>query len=295
MFDKLTSMEIFVSIAELGSFVKAAEHHNISPAMATKHIQRLEEYLNTKLLHRSTRTVELTQNGADYLLTCHRILSEIKALEENLLFSQNEIQGTIRIGMPSLMGKSYLLPILQKFQQTYQRIELEIEIDDQKLDLIKDKLDLLVRFDVETEPYLIVRPLLHKTDMIVVAGQKYWEKYGQVRQLSDLSQHNCLGCTESTIAGTRIWHFSHDQSVEISGTVQSNSALILIDYALENMGIVYQPKQAIANYLRDDRLVQAELSIEGFQESQLNLVYAKNEFMPKRLRTLIDYLIQAHQ
>lgn len=100
MFDKLTSMQIFVSVAHAGSFTRAAEQHQISSAMVTKHIQRLEDHLQLKLLQRSTRRLELTLNGVEYLHTCEKILREIKDAETNLFRDQNEMQGKIRLGIP---------------------------------------------------------------------------------------------------------------------------------------------------------------------------------------------------
>lgn len=283
-------MQIFVSVAHAGSFIRAAEEHQISAAMATKHIQRLEQQLQLKLLHRSTRRLELTQSGVEYLHTCEKILREIKDAETNLLRDQNELQGKIRLAMPSVLGQHYLLPKLGTFQQRYPNIELEVEVNDQRSDLVKDKLDLLVRFGMNVEPSLIARPLLNQVQMVVAATPEYWKKYGKVKLLADLSQHNCLGCTESAIAGTQVWYFSQQQSVAISGNTQSNNGLILIDFALAHLGVIYQPYAAIEKYLSNQTLVAADLDVAGYQEHQLNLVYAKNEYMPKRIRLLIDYL-----
>lgn len=194
MFDKLTSMQVFVSVAYVGSFVRAAEQHQISSAMVTKHVQRLEDHLQLKLLQRSTRRLELTQNGLEYLHACEKILREIKEAETNLLREQNEMQGKIRLGIPSVLGQRYLLPKLQNFQRLYPNIELEIEVNDQRSDLIKDKFDLLVRFGMSVEPYLVARPLLNSVEMVVAASPKYWQKYGKATCLADLSQHNCDVC-----------------------------------------------------------------------------------------------------
>lgn len=292
MFDKLTSMQIFVSVAEEGSFIRAAEQHQISSAMVTKHIQRLEDHLQVKLLQRSTRRLALTQNGAEYLLTCEKILREITDAETNLRRDQYDMQGKIRIGIPSVLGQRYLLPRLQKFQELYPNIALEIEVNDQRCDLIKDKFDLLMRFGMTVEPYLVARPLLQSVEMIVAASPMYWQKYGKAQCLTDLTQHNCLGCSLSQIAGTKVWYFDQNQHVRISGNTQSNSGLVLIDFALAHLGVIYQPRAAIEYYLAEKQLIEAPLEVAGYQRQELNLVYAKNEYMPKKLRRLIDYLIE---
>lgn len=292
MFDKLTSMQVFVSVAYAGSFIRTAEQHQISSAMVTKHIQRLEDHLQLKLLQRSTRRLELTQNGVEYLHTCEKILAEIKEAETNLLREQNEMQGKIRLGMPSVLGQRYLLPKLQNFQRLYPNIELEIEVNDQRSELIKDKFDLLVRFGMSVEPYLVARPLLSSVEMVVAASPQYWQKYGKATCLADLSQHNCLGCSESHVAGTTIWYFDQEKQVRISGNTQSNSGLVLIDFALAHLGIIYQPRAAIEQYLSQGLLVEAPLEGAGYQGNQLNLIYAKNEYMPHKLRMLIDYLVE---
>lgn len=291
MFDKLTSMKIFISVAHLGSFSRAAEQHQISPAMVTKHIQRLENHLELKLLQRNTRRLELTVIGEEYLHSCEKILTEIQNLEVNLSREQKAIEGKIRLSMPSVLGQNYLSEKLQDFQQLYPNIELDIDINDQPTDLIKDQFDLLIRFGLDIEPYLIARPLLNSVDMVVAASPQYWQEHGLAKTLEDLKQHNCLGCSMSKTAGTKIWYFNQDQSVSISGNTQSNSGLVLIDFALNHAGVIYQPRAAIEKYLEDGSLQEAQLNIAGYQESQLNLVYAKNEYMPQKLRALIDFLL----
>ncbi|WP_298142030.1 LysR family transcriptional regulator [uncultured Acinetobacter sp.] len=292
MFDKLTSMQIFISVAEIGSFIGAAEQHQISAAMVTKHIQRLESHLQLKLFQRSTRRLELTQSGADYLLTCEKILQEIHEAETNLLRAQHEIQGKIRISMPSVLGQRYVLPKLQSFQLVYPNIEIEIEVNDQRTDLIKDKFDLLMRFGMAVEPYLVARPLLNAVEMVVAASPKYWQTHGKANFLADLSQHNCLGCSMSQVAGTKVWYFDQNHDVNISGNTQSNNGLVLIDFALAHLGVIYQPRAAIERYLAEGLLIEAPLDVAGYQAQTLNLVYAKNEYMPKKLRALIDYLTE---
>ncbi|NNH01812.1 hypothetical protein HLH18_13335 [Acinetobacter sp. ANC 5414] len=95
---------------------------------------------------------------------------------------------------------------ITKFQRLYPNIELEIEVNDQHSDLIKDKFDLLVRFGMSVEPYLVARPLLNSVEMVIAASPKYWQKYGKATCLADLSQQNCLGCSESQVTGTTVWY-----------------------------------------------------------------------------------------
>jgi DNA-binding transcriptional LysR family regulator len=145
---------------------------------------------------------------------------------------------------------------------------------------------------MSVEPYLVARPLLNSVEMVVAASPKYWQKYGKATCLADLSQQNCLGCSESQVAGTTVWYFDQEKQVRISGNTQSNSGLVLIDFALAHLGVIYQPRAAIEQYLSRGLLIEAQLEIAGYQENQLNLVYAKNEYMPHKLRILIDYLIE---
>lgn len=292
MFDKLTSMQIFISVAHAGSFVRAAEQHHISAAMVTRHIQRLEQHLQLKLLQRSTRRLELTRSGAEYLQTCEKILTNLAETESNLLRDQTEVKGKIRLAMPSVLGQKYLLPQLQQFQHLYPQIELEIQISDERSDLLKEQLDLILRFGMQVEPYLIARPLLAKVEMVVAASPAYWQKYGLPGSLDDLSQHNCLGCSQSEIAGAQLWHFSQNRQVQICGNSRSNNGLILIDLALNGLGVIYQPRLAIDAHLARGELVEARLDVAGYQDSQLNLVYIKDQYIPKKLRTLIDFILE---
>ena len=143
--DQLQGMRVFARVAEFGSFARAAQTLDLSRAMASSYVAQLEKHLGTRLLHRTTRKVSVSPEGAVYLDHCKRILAEIDAADVLLRLARNRPQGKLRVDVPIAFGKHLLLPALPQFTQRYPELQLEVRFNDRFVDLASERVDVAVR------------------------------------------------------------------------------------------------------------------------------------------------------
>ena len=158
--DQLQGMRVFTRVAELGSFARAANTLDLSRAMASSYVAQLEKHLGTRLLHRTTRKVSVSPQGAVYLEHCKRILAEIDAADDQLRLARNRPQGKLRVDVPVAFGKYLLLPAIPQFTQRYPDVSLEVRFNDRYVDIAAEHVDVAVRVGKVHNPDIIAKPHL---------------------------------------------------------------------------------------------------------------------------------------
>lgn len=290
--DKFRSMETFVRIANAGSLVKAAKQLNISPALVTKQLKDLEEYLGTRLFHRTTRKIALTDTGHEYFRFCNRTLGQIDEEERHILQRESTPRGHIKISSPMGFGNLSLAPIVSKFLDNYPEIQITLVLSDitpTPAYLIEEGYDLAVVFGQLTESNLIARPL-GEAQWVTCASQDYLEKNGWPTSPQDLIHHNCL--VHQKVAPNGHWQFRRDgaiQDIRVSGTLHTNSVFALRAATLESVGLTILPEYCIGKDIIEQRLVNI-LPDWPVVPRQIHLLYPHRQYIPLRLRTFIDFL-----
>src|SRR3984957_16971011 len=155
--DQLVCMRSFMRVADLHSFTRAADALRISRAVVSTHVADLERHLRCQLFHRTTRRVGLTTDGAEYLGRCRRILADLEAADEALRGTRLKPQGRLRVDVPMAFGRALLTPALPRFQARYPDLQLEVQFNDRRIDLIAEEVDLVVRVGAVREPQLSAR------------------------------------------------------------------------------------------------------------------------------------------
>src|SRR5574339_1071465 len=155
--DQLTAMRVFVRVAERGSFSLAADELELSRPAASAHVAALEKHLCARLLHRTTRKVSLTAEGADFLDRARRILGELRDAEDALRDTRSKPQGRLRFDVPVAFGENLLLPALPEFSERYPLIELEVRFNDRVVDLVGEAIDVALRVGNVQQAGLVVR------------------------------------------------------------------------------------------------------------------------------------------
>src|SRR5678815_3829601 len=186
--DQLQGMRVFTRVAELGSFARAAQTLDLSRAMASSYVAQLEEHLGTRLLHRTTRKVAVSPQGAVYLEHCKRILAEIEAADDHLRLARDRPQGKLRVDVPVAFGKHLLLPAIPQFTQRYPDISLEVRFNDRYADLQADGIDVAVRVGKVGSPDLIARRIC-ASRIVTCASPRYLAEAGLPRTPEDLRKH----------------------------------------------------------------------------------------------------------
>ena len=143
--DQLLGMRVFARVAEFGSFARAADAMDLSRAMVSAHVAQLEKHLGTRLLHRTTRKVAVSPEGAVYLAHCQRILAEVSAADDEMRLARDRPQGRLRVDVPVAFGKYLLTPALSRFTQRYPQVAIEVRYNDRFVDLAAEGVDVAVR------------------------------------------------------------------------------------------------------------------------------------------------------
>ncbi len=254
MLDRVTGMQVFARVAALGSFSAAGRALGLSQTGVTKHVAALEALLGTRLLHRTTRRLTLTETGRSYLEACERILAEIAEAEALVGAEGVEAHGTLRLNVPLSFGVREIAPALAAFSAAHPALTIELGLNDRRVDLIEEGWDLAVRIGALADSGLIARRLA-SSRLVVCAAPAYLDRHGTPRRPEELKGHNCLGYTLSDASG---WRFG-DQAYPVSGTLRAPNGAALVAAAVAGLGLVYQPTFLVAEALRAGTLVALDL------------------------------------
>ncbi|GAB6387695.1 substrate binding domain-containing protein [Stutzerimonas marianensis] len=294
MLDRVTGMRVFVRAASAGSLSAAARHLDMSPAMATKHVDALESRLGVKLFHRSTRRLTLTAAGADYLEACQRILLEIDEAEASVASQRVEAKGLLRMNVPLSFGTRYIAPLLPAFSRRHPEVSIELGFTDSQVDLIDGNWDLAVRIGRLDDSPLQARRLVADCPMLLCASPAYLAERGTPRRTGDLAEHNCMGYSLSSM-GPREWAFGRagEIRVPISGNLIANNGAALVAAAAGGMGLIYQPHFIVSASLARGALVTLPLDVEPMRLGGVYAVYPPDRRPPAKVRAMIEYLVEA--
>ncbi|WP_019339130.1 LysR family transcriptional regulator [Stutzerimonas stutzeri] len=294
MLDRITGMRVFTRAASAGSFSAAARHLGLSPAMATKHVDALEARLGVKLFHRSTRGLSLTAAGSSYLEACLRILPDIDEAEASVASQRVEASGLLRMNVPLSFGTRFIAPLMPVFSQRHPAVTVELGLTDSQVDLIDGSWDMAVRIGRLSDSPLQARRLAD-CPMLVCASPGYLARRGVPRRVGDLSHHNCLGYSLSSLLGGREWAFgpAGEIRVPIQGNLLANNGAALVAAAVGDQGLIYQPQFIVAAALNRGELEVVELDQPPLGLGGIHVVYPPERRPPAKVRAMIDYLVEA--
>jgi LysR family transcriptional regulator for bpeEF and oprC len=272
--DQLQGMRVFARVAELGSFAKAAQTLDLSRAMASSYVAQLEKHLGTRLLHRTTRKVSVSPEGAVYLDHCQRILAEIDSADDLLRHARNRPQGKLRVDVPISFGKHLLMPALPQFTQRYPELALEVRFNDRLVDLVAERVDVAVRAGPVRDPNLIAKKVA-TSRLVTCASPAYLSQAGFPRTPEDLRKHRLIGYLRQDTARATDWRFKVGESVrdfKLPFALSFNSIEPLGISAFEGQGIVQLNDLVASHPIAQGRLVEVlrEYSCEG---PSISIVY----------------------
>lgn len=295
--DKLRAMELFVAIAETGSFSAAGRRHGLSPASVSRYVSALEDSLGVALVLRSTRALVLTESGEIFLHDAGEILASLKMAETNATAQQNLVQGVLRVHSRTMFGVSVLARLQPDFQKANPQLIVDLHLSEGPVRLREDKFDLDFRIAPPGEAGLVRRRLFHSR-RILVASRAYLDTAAPLIQPSDLYQHACLTYWLNT--EPVIWRFRrHDdgaaEEISVPTAFMSNNGLVLLEMARAGKGIALLDEYTVADDLREGRLVQLLPDIRvtntTFDEG-IFVTYLQTPYVPAKLRNYIDFVVE---
>lgn len=293
MLDRVTSMQVFARVAALGSLSAAARALGMSQTMATKHVAELEGRLGTKLIHRTTRRLTLTEAGRTYLESTERILADIDEADSRISHDAVTVQGTLRLNVPVSFGIREIAPILPQLRRRHPDLAIELGLNDRYVNLIEEGWDLVIRIGELAESSLVARRLA-PCPIVVCAAPSYLERRGTPRKISDLKAHSCLGYTLSRTAGAERWSFGRDGKTRalVNCALKANNGDVLVAAAVAGEGIVYQPDFLVRHEIEAGTLVPLDLDLAPTELGGIFAVYPADRRPPAKVRATIDFLVE---
>jgi DNA-binding transcriptional LysR family regulator len=294
MDNRAGEMEVFALAADLKSFSAAGRRLKMSPSAVSKLVSRVEERLGTRLLVRSTRTLELTPEGEMYLRRARRILKDIEETEELVAGGREEAQGLLRVNSSVGFGERCILPLLGEFADNHPKVRLDLTLTDGVIDLIGERTDIAIRVGPMRDSSLMARRL-YSSRRVIVASPEYLKKRGTPRTPTDLEQHNCIGFNFKPSLDE--WPFRDPAtgtvySRTVTGSIQVSSGSIKRQLCLLGVGIGRIGEFHVRPDIEAGRLVPILEDHNGGDIELVHAVYAGHEHLAARIRAFIDFLVQ---
>ncbi|EOI3503497.1 LysR family transcriptional regulator [Cronobacter dublinensis] len=239
---RLEDVTLFVRSAALGSFSSAAREADIFPGQVSAAVNRLERDLNKRLFARSTRSLRLTAEGEAWLPYAQEMLNILQAGAERLQGSENEIQGELKIAVPSDIGRNVLLPVITAFCEKHPKVSLRIFMSDNVSDVFRDPVDVAIRYGVLENSSYVALPLAQDNRRVLTASPAYLEKHGRPQTLDDLVLHHCLLYTLNGHVYDK-WSFPENgvkRQLTVSSRMLCDDADLARRWAVAGMGIAYK-------------------------------------------------------
>lgn len=288
----MTDLDIFVAVAEAGSFTGAAEALNSTVASTSRRIRGLEQRLGSRLFNRTTRRVSLTEAGEIYYQQVRRMLNELRDTEERLSELAAEPRGQLRITAPLSYGVSRLGPLVASFAARHSGLQIQLQLDDRRVDIVDAGHDLALRIGQLLDSSLVARPIAD-IPLFICASPRYLDRHGTPRRPSDLPAHNCLHYNNVSLREEwRLRETGATRSIAVKGSFCSNNGDVLCQAATEGLGIALLPDFIVERRIAEGRLVRI---LVGFEPRPLTLyaLYPSRHFVPGKIKLFLDFLAGA--
>ncbi|WP_233888485.1 LysR family transcriptional regulator [Paraburkholderia flagellata] len=281
----LNDMALFVEVVKAKGFRSAADATGMPNSTISRRISGLEKAIGLRLLHRTTRKIELTEAGQIYFERCKRIVDEARLAHEQLGDMVAQPSGVLRASFPVDFAVTYLAPLIAEFAGLYPAVSFDFELNPRRIDLVSDPFDVAIRMGESENSQLIARPLASLTPYLY-ASPGYLERAGEPANPADLEQHECLGILK---ADTWTLHDAKRTStVAVGGRFTLNSVGMIRRLATLDLGIVLLPQEIVADEVASGTLRRILPQWHGTPTT----VYAITEtrLLPAKTQRFIEFL-----
>jgi DNA-binding transcriptional LysR family regulator len=292
LLDRLTEMEAFVRVVELGGFTDAARKLGVSKSAVSKHVSALEARLGARLLNRTTRRVNPTEIGLAYYDRVTRVLADAREADSMAASMQGTPQGELRISAPLSFGLRHLGPAVTDFLNAYPDVAARVSLDDRFVELVAEGFDLAIRIGSLPDSTLIARKL-SETAIVMVASPDYLRRMGAPKGLEALGDHQLLHY--ANLASGQSWRLrapsGEERQVRAVGRLTVNNGDALLQAACNGLGIALSPAFICAEALRSGDVVEV---LPGARPEPLGVwaVYPAGRFPQPKLRVFVDFLAE---
>jgi len=291
--DRLRAYEMFAAVAAKGSFTRAADALDTSPANVTRYVQELEAHLGVRLIQRTSRRLSLTEGGQALFERVQTILDDTAEAEALASAATLEARGRLRINAPVSFGIRHLAPLWPGFMAQHPRVELDIDLADRVVDLVEEGYDLGIRISRRGSQAAVGRRLAASRN-VVCAAPDYIARRGAPRRLEDLREHDCIAYSLSSMSDE--WRLNDEAGrehiVKIRPVMSGNNGDTCRAAALAGQGVIWQPTFLIGDDLRAGRLIPL---LPGYRMADIDIlaVYPSRRHLSAKVRVMIDFLAEA--
>ena len=289
--NKLQAMEVFVQVVDAGGFTRAAENMQLPKATVSTLVQNLEQALTVKLLHRTTRQVSVTSDGAAYYERCLRILSDVREAEESLSNNRSSPSGRLRVDVSTGVANDLIIPALPEFFERYPDIRLDLGCSDRQVDLIEEGVDCAVRGGNLPDSALIARRI-GVLNFVTAATPAYLAKHGTPMHPNDLANHRCINYFSSKTGKTFDWDFirgSETIFIPAPACLAVNDSTAYITAGMMGLGIVQMTSYKLDPMIESGHMVQV-LGDWTSEPLPINVVYPQNRHLSAKVRVFVEWV-----
>lgn len=291
--DSLETLRVFLRVAELGAFTRAAEALGLPKASVSTAVQRLEASVGTQLLHRTTRRVQLTADGAAFYQRSRDLVDDMDELQGMFQGDHAHLRGRLRVDMPGGLARSFVMPRLPEFLAGHPQLEVEISSTDRRVDVVREGFDCVIRGGHLDDTSLVARPL-GLMRMINCASPAYLARRGVPRSIADLAHHDLVHYVGTL--GQRPMGFEYRdgdgyRTVAMGGPVTVNNGEAYTAAAVAGLGIIQVPAIGMRSSLDTGALVEVLKDLPS-EPMPINLIYAQRRHLPQRVRAFMDWVAQ---
>lgn len=292
MEDRFAGIREFVLAIDKGSLTAAAAQLGLTGSAVGKSISRLEARLGVQLLHRTTRRIDLTNEGEAYLVSCRRIMEELDQTESFLATGHREPIGRLRIDLPTTFGRRHIVPPLLALAARHERLDLSFTLRDRAVDMVSEGIDMAVRIGTLGDyPDLIARRL-GEQHMVICASPAYLARKGRPVTYADLFQHDCMAGWRSTAKPT--WLLKDSSGIikphEVPVRHELPDGDALLNACLSGCGLTQFPRWLADDALGTGALLQVLEDISG-GSMPIHVIWQKTWHLQPKVRVAVDMLV----
>jgi len=288
MSKRFEGYEEFVQVIDSGSFSAAAIALGVAKSHVSQKVSRLEDRLGIRLLNRTTRKLSLTDIGQQYLQHCRQIIEDVDSAEQTITNLQKQVSGRLRVNAPHLLGELLLVPAIARFMQLHPLLDIELDLNSHKVDLIDGGYDVAIQIDGEVGSH-VVRKLLATSRFYVVASADYLARQRAPQCPEDIAQHHCV---QASYGAEKNWQLQGESGVieaQVNSRWRSNSGRALRAAALQGVGLAYLPDYYLKHDIAAQRLLVA---LEGWSstEREIVVIYQHKRHLSEKIRLFVEFI-----
>ena len=282
-------LKLFVRLASTHNISMAGQELGLSPAVASAHINKLEEGLGVRLVHRTTRKVSLTEEGRAFLPHAEEVLATVEAARGAVGVGHKAPTGTLRVTASASFGRLHLVPALKGFMAKYPELAIDFRFSDSIIDMVEGGFDVAVRLAELKDSSLVARKLAPDR-RIVVASPEYLAQHGTPQSPEELVNHECV-----TLAGLENWVFETPEgqySMRASGSFRTDNGDAMRDACIDGLGVSINSIWSVYKQLQKGELVEILQDYPLVMNASIWAVYPSSRLIAPKVRAFIDYFAE---